>query len=154
MTLQPAPKPLRTPRLLAKQASRLTRRAAMRRASANKQRTDYGARNGTPKWGDAKDRCRIRFHSRCAFAGTARCSTPTLGLTPHHWQRTVGAGGDNRDENLVLLCAACHEAAHAGHLDRTAIWWRLIDLGHIACLDAEELDTYDAALSRFDGRAG
>jgi 5-methylcytosine-specific restriction endonuclease McrA len=150
----PQPKPARAPRLVAKQASRLSRREALKKASAKKQRTEYGARNSTPKWGDAKDRCRIRFNYRCAFAGTKRCDTPTLGLTPHHWDRTVGAGGDNRDENLILLCASCHDKAHAGHLDRTTIWWRLIDLGHIACLDAEALDQYDEAVSRFNGRAG
>jgi hypothetical protein len=134
LPFNPQPKTPRTPRLVAKQASRLSRREALKKASAKKQRTDYGARNGTPKWGDAKARCRIRFHHRCAFAGTKRCLSPTLGLTPHHWDRTVGAGGDNRDENLILLCASCHDKAHAGHLDRETIWFRLVELGVVTGL--------------------
>lgn len=130
--MTPSPLFLKAALLLEKEQAKRQRAVERQKASRQKQKTEYGARNGTAKWGTTKRAVALRFHGRCLFAGTSRCSTPQLGLVVHHWQRTVGAGGDNSPEGLALLCSFCHAAAHDGHLSRADIRARLVVLGHIA----------------------
>jgi len=55
-------------------------------------------------------------------ARRARCQVcgSTWMLHVHHI-KSRGAGGDDVPENLVCLCAACHEKAHRGLLPRAQL---------------------------------
>lgn len=48
-----------------------------------------------------------------------RCKNPVFG-GPHHI-KSRGAGGDDIRENLISLCAECHQKAHGGNISRQTL---------------------------------
>jgi hypothetical protein len=124
-------KPSRAARLLAKAVTRKERREFLRKKSAGKQKRGYGGSN----WPAAKAACLKRDGGRCIF----RCLTQHIGVTVHHWQRTVGAGGKNDLTNLVVLCAIHHDHAHIGGLSKDEIRDRLVSLHGPSVLVPEQV---------------
>ena len=57
----------------------------------------------------------IRQHY-CELCG---CAKDDLGV---HHIITRGSGGPDAPCNLVTLCQNCHNAAHAGNIDKAALW--------------------------------
>ena len=128
-------KPSRAARLTKGSVRRKARRLERQQASRNKQRQDYGRREGEVSWPVFKERIKSRDGRRCVMP---RCETPTLGITVHHVSRTVGAGGRNTEDNAATLCAWCHDKAHNGHLSRRQIQAVLSDRHGFTYRDQED----------------
>jgi hypothetical protein len=60
-----------------------------------------------PDWDQRRSLVRARDGYGCAECGVG-------GQLHLHHRRPLGQGGTNRIDNLVLLCASCHSAAHGG----------------------------------------
>lgn len=60
-----------------------------------------------PDWDARRSQVRSRDGHLCRECGVG-------GQLHLHHRRPLGQGGTNRVENLVLLCAPCHSAAHGG----------------------------------------
>lgn len=57
---------------------------------------------------------KVRQHERCE---NPKCENKEKNPALHvHHIKHRGAGGDDVDENLVLLCWQCHNLAHSGQL--------------------------------------
>lgn len=133
----PQPKPARAPRLQAKQASRLTRREALQRASKARQRTTYGGSD----WPAFKAHILARDGRRCVVC------RDRLGLTVHHL-RTVGSGGRNVDSNAASVCAACHDSLHSnGRVNRRQLQ-AILSERHGYVYDSEQLGNDESGLER------
>jgi 5-methylcytosine-specific restriction endonuclease McrA len=118
------PKPARADRILAKAEQQEKRRMRLSRLSRQKQRTSYGTDRTAPvqeTWPQFKRRILARDGHRCLF----RCGTQNVGVTVHHWPRTVGAGQKNDEWACLALCSACHDDAHSGRLHKQAIALRM-----------------------------
>jgi 5-methylcytosine-specific restriction endonuclease McrA len=49
------------------------------------------------------------------------CGRADMGLQVHHVV-SKGSGGPDARENLITLCRLCHLRAHAGEIDKAALW--------------------------------
>lgn len=67
-----------------------------------------GRRSDTPQWRRARRAALRRDRHRCQKCGARRDRA-----RPLHVHHINGVSGDDRLENLVTLCPACHRAFHA-----------------------------------------
>lgn len=59
-----------------------------------------------PAYEELRQRVLRRDHWRCQFCGSM------TNLAVHH-QRFRSHSGEDREENLITLCASCHSAIHS-----------------------------------------
>jgi 5-methylcytosine-specific restriction endonuclease McrA len=65
----------------------------------------------TPRVVDKKSKERIGAIGYCEVCGSSY-------LLEKHHVKTVGSGGPDSDDNLILLCFICHRKAHDGNISK------------------------------------
>jgi hypothetical protein len=91
--------------------------------------SDYGARDGSPKWSVAKKRIWKRDQEECQVCGLATKDPP-------HHIKYVSDLGNNFDFNLILLCTTHHQAVHKGQISTKTLRELLLEKhGYLALVD-------------------
>ena len=84
-----------------------------------KNKEDYKAYLNSPKWQATRKRLYREYEYRCAMCGSPK------NLQVHHI--TYENIGEEKDEDLTVLCRECHTGLHAGKtfFDHLCIAWEM-----------------------------